>query len=236
VELHRQIYAELADPNKLHLRDLLHEIVQAPLPAPTKYRRLKWLGFGLVILLAIWLVWHWQSPTPEVLPKPAGQESIQPVAIPPGQTEPLKSDKKEVDPPPIAMANPAAFALNRDFEVRLGRQIRAMGGTAEMTSPRAGANFTIQKGYVSVHFRGTSAADNDTAQYPLILKIYNNQPAPDRPQFTVRPEIILRNADLWTFSTTQRLRLQPGLYYFTIERFADDDLIFVGKFTVGVVH
>ena len=131
------------------------------------------------------------------------------------------------------MADPAAFKLNRDFEARLGSQIRDAGGSATVKSPAQGADFTPENGSVNILFRGTAPAAADSAQFPLILRIYNNQAAAGRPVFTTGLKVDRRDSDPWTFSKTSKLSLKAGLYYFTIERTTEEDLIFVGKFTVG---
>jgi hypothetical protein len=117
----------------------------------------------------------------------------------------------------------------------LGSSVRALGGSAEIQSPAMGANFAFLNGTVKINFRGTAPADGDTAQYPLVLKIYDNRPTSGQPLFRLLPTITSRNATTgkWTFSLSPTLRLSPGLFYYTIERQADEDLIFVGKLTVG---
>ena len=124
------------------------------------------------------------------------------------------------------MADPAAFTPNREFEVRLGSTIRGTDGSAEVNSPVSGANFTPENGYVKINFRGTAPANADS----IVLKIYNNQLASQQ----VRALPTRQNAGNknGAFSSLQRLRLPPGLYYFTLERQADEELIFVGKFIV----
>jgi len=87
---------------------------------------------------------------------------------------------------------------------------------------------------VKINFRGLVPADTDTARYPLSLKIYTNQSS-GQPLLRVLPTIGNRNTATgkWVFSASQRLHLRRGLYYFTVERQSDEDLLFVGKFTVG---
>jgi len=240
VDWQRQLYQELADPQKLQLRDLMSDIVQqTPVAPPTANSKwLKGLGLILLILFGGWLAWLWLSPpreTPKVIPQ---QEEIQtpsskePVVVPPTQDTPAKSSEKT--PAPIAMADPADFLPNRDFEARLGSTIRTTDGSVEMQSPTLGANFTSANGFVKINFRGTAPADDDVSTNPLVLKIYSNRA--DQPLFNILPVINDRKTATgrWNFSSSQRLRLKPGLYYFTIERKADEDLVFVGKFTVGV--
>ncbi len=239
VELHRQLHEEFADPKKLALRDLLSDILREPPPPPAaKYGWLKGLSIALAVLLAGWVGWRWISPAAA----PPVQEEIQsapqptgPVAIPETRTTPSEPSEKTPDHP-IAMADPAAFALNREFEDRLGSGVRATGGSAEMKSPAMNADFAPENGQVKITFRGTAPADADTARYPLALKIYTNRPASSQaPLFRVLPTISNRSAATgkWAFYAPQTLRLRPGLYYFTIERQAEEDLLFVGKFTVG---
>lgn len=240
VELHRQLHEEFADPQKLQLRDLLGDILREP-PPPAPKEAGGWLkGLGLVagVLLAVWLGFRWLSPAPEHAPDAQEEKSAPPPTIPtaPVQNENTPPKPLESTPErPIAMANRAAFAPNRDFENGISSQIRAIGGPAELQSPAMGAHFTPENGFVKLNFRGTAPADADTAQYPLVLKIYSNKTPPGEALFRLLPTIANRAsaADKWTFSTVQRLRLGQGLYYFTLERRAEEDLIFVGKFTVG---
>lgn len=238
VELYRQLHEEFADPKKLALRDMLGDILREPPPPSAKHGWLKGLGIALAILLAGWMGWRWLSPAP--VSAPAGQEEIQ-SAPPP--TEPVATPGKPSDPTtppekaperPIAMAEPAAFAPNRNFEDRLGSGVRAVGGPAEMQSPAIGANLTPESGFVKITFRGTAPADANDSRQPLVLKIYDNKPASNQPLFRALPEVRPQDAaGNWAFFSSQRLRLHPGLYYFTLERQSDEELLFVGKFTVG---
>ncbi|MBP6812159.1 MAG: hypothetical protein KA138_11600 [Saprospiraceae bacterium] len=240
VELHRQLHEEFADPKKLELRDLLTDILkESPPSQSTNYGWLKWPGIALAVLFLGWVGWHWLTPALENT-QPAVEEQIksvppanEPIATPEirdPQTEPL--EKAPIRP--IAKADPAAYLPNRDFENRLGSLIRSSNGTAEMTSPAMGATFKAENGVVKINFRGAAPADGDTAQFPLVLKIFDNAVDLNKSLFQVLPTIKNRNtADgSWAFSSAQRLRLQPGLYYYTMERQADEDLIFVGKFRV----
>ncbi len=239
VELHRQLHEEFADPKKLELRDMLSDILREP-PPPAKYGWLKGLGIVLAVLLAGWMGWRWISPAPA--PAPAEQEEIksnlpptEPVATP--ETRDVPPDPSEKAPQsPIAMADPAAFAPNREFEDRLGSGVRATDGSADMKSPAMGADFALENGQVKITFRGTAPADADTARYPLALKIYTNRPVSSQaPPLRVLPTISNRSAATgkWAFYAPQTLRLRPGLYYFTLERQSDEEVLFVGKFTVG---
>jgi hypothetical protein len=239
VDLHRQLHGELEDPQKLLLRDLLTGIVREPPPARPGW--LPVLGIGLAILLTAWLGWRWLSSSGGRKAEPARQEEFK---SPPSPSEPIpgpETPQKSPEPAqktiknPIARADPAAFEPNRDFEDRLGSKLRTTGGSARMESPAMGANFSPQNGFVKIHFQGTAPADVDTAKFPLVLKIYNNRPVAGQPVFRVLPFITNRSlaTEHWTFSSSQRWRLPPGLYYYLVERQTDEDLIFVGKFTVG---
>ncbi len=125
------------------------------------------------------------------------------------------------------MANPAAFTPNSEFEARLGSTMRSTDGSAEVKSPVSGANFTPENGFVKINFRGTAPANADS----IVLKIYNNQLASQ--PVRVLPTHQNTGNKTADFSSLQRLRLPPGQYYFTLERHADEELIFVGKFRVG---
>jgi hypothetical protein len=138
-------------------------------------------------------------------------------------------------PNPIAMADKAAFKPNPVFEARLGNGgIRSTDDTqVKMQSPAKGADFTSINGLVALRFKGTATPDDSEETAPLQLNIYQNRSA-DTPVKQLEPRIANRNqqAEKWVFSANESLRLSPGLYYYTIERKADAELIFVGKFTV----
>ncbi|MEO6760502.1 MAG: hypothetical protein ABIO24_13670, partial [Saprospiraceae bacterium] len=107
--------------------------------------------------------------------------------------------------------------------------------SAEMLRPAMGADFTPVNGFVKIHFQGTVPAIADDADQPLLLKIYTNQGASNPPMLRFSPPITDRDQakGQWTFAITPRLRLRPGVYYYILERSADEDMLFVGKFTVG---
>ena len=235
VELHRQLHAELEDPKKLQLRDLLREITQAP-PKPNPFDRFKWPVVVLLILLFGWACWTWFIHTPAPAPNTPKQETITPQApvsepVATQDTPIIPTEQKERQ---IALANPADFAINRAFEDHVGSNLRATNGAAELASPRLGANFTPDNGKVNLFFKGTVGASADAQPFPLLLKIYNNQPNTE-PLFNLTPNISSqsRTTSQWAFSLSSKLRLKPGLYYFTIERQEDGDLVYTGKFTVG---
>lgn len=240
VELHRQLHQEFADTRKLHLRDLLTDMLQDPPPPPTATgSRVKWLVIAGVTLLLGSLCWYLLSPRMEET-LPAKQEELK--SAPPS-SEPIATPEKENSPSepveekqkrPIAKADPAAYTPNPNFENRLGSMIRATDGSVEMASPAMGATLKVENGVVKLNFRGKAPADADEAEFPLVLKIYDNKAVSDKFQYRITPAISDRNNSnqMWTFSASQRLRLRPGLYYYTLERQADEDLIFVGKFRV----
>lgn len=238
LELHRQLHEEFADPQKLELRDLLVDIMQKP-PAGKRAWR-KGLGLALLILLAGWIGWRWLSPVAEPAPAvpeetksvPAPDESA---AIPENRDTPT-SPRGKAPQRPIAMINPAAFTPNQDFERRLGNNLRSVEGSVEIQSPAPGTNFSLKNGMALINFQGTVPASSDTAAYPLDLKIYDNLSVIGQaPLFRIQPAITSRNnaSATWIFSSSQRLRLPPGLYYFIVEGRADEDLLFVGKFLIG---
>jgi len=238
VELQRQLHEEFADQKKLQLRDLLSDMLKEP-PPPPNNGWLKGAGIVLAVLLLGWLGWYWFSSAPENI-QPAIKEEIK---SPPPSNEPIATpENRDIPSDPteqpqdhlIAQADPAAYVPNRIFETSLDRMIRSSDGAAEMASPVMGAKLKAENGMVKINFRGFAPADGDTAQFPLILKIFDNQATIDKSLFRILPTIGNRNETdgRWTFSSPQRLRLRPGLYYFTLERQSDEDLIFVGKFSV----
>lgn len=237
VELQRQLHKEFADPKKLQLRDLLNDMLKEPPPPNDGW--LKRGGIVLAVLLLGWLGWYWFSAAPEKV-KPAIKEEIKSA---PTSNEPIAApENRDIPPAPaeqpkdqlIAQDDPAAYVPNRIFETNLDRMIRASDGAAEVTSPAMGVKLKAENGMVKINFRGFAPADGDTSRFPLVLKIFDNHAAIDKPLYRILPMIGNRNEvdGHWAFSSPQRLRLRPGLYYFTLERQADEDLIFVGKFSV----
>jgi hypothetical protein len=124
---------------------------------------------------------------------------------------------------PLAKANPSAYIPNRIFENRLESMVRSTNGKTTMTSPAVGALIKTENGVAKLNFKGSVPANEDNSQFPLVLKIFDNR---------VLPAKTNRDNPQWSFSSAQRLKLQPGLYYYTLERQMDDDLLYVGKFTV----
>lgn len=237
VELQRQLHQEFSDAQKLQLRDLMTDIVREP-PPPTINDWIKVMGIAMGIILVAWIIWQRLS-TQQATPVPDVPESTQPApSAPMAEQNPVEEPPKTTDKTPenhIALAYPPDFAPNRAFEDRLGGNIRSSGAAAEMQSPVINADYKPKNGYVQINFRGSAPADTDTAQFPLVLNIYTNLPDATQPVLRLQPIIKNREsaAGKWTFSSVQKLKLLPGLYYFTLERQANEDLIFVGKFTVG---
>ncbi len=235
VELHRQLQAEFEDPKKLQLRDLMREITQTP-PKPNLFERFKWPLVVLLILLFGWAGWTWFTLTSEPVPNTPKQEIIPPQtpASEPVATQDTPTIATEQQERPIAMANPADFAINRAFEDHVGGNLRATNGAAELATPRIGADLKLYNGKVTLFFKGTVGASSDTQRFPLLLKIYTNQPNAE-PVFTLNPNISSesRATSQWAFVLSAKVSMKPGLYYFTIERQEDGDLVYIGKFTVG---
>jgi hypothetical protein len=133
---------------------------------------------------------------------------------------------------PLAKANPSAYIPNRIFENRLESMVRSTNGKTTMTSPAVGALIKTENGVAKLNFKGSVPANEDNSQFPLVLKIFDNQNSDDKFLYRVLPAKTNRDNPQWSFSSAQRLKLQPGLYYYTLERQMDDDLLYVGKFTV----
>jgi len=237
IELHRQIHQEFSDPKKLKLRDVMGDILrQEPAPPEVADRKwLKWLGLALIVLLGAGMIWWMSDSTAQKETPGAPSQPVQ--QIQPKATD-LKEEPKQPEQAtqnPIAMADKASFRPNMVFETRLGNGgIRSTDGTEiQINSPAPGADFSIQNGQVKVNFAGTVLADDDQEEFPLQINLYNNRSS-DTPIAQFTPAISNRKepSEKWNYTSRQTLRLPAGLYYYTLERRADAELIFVGKFTV----
>lgn len=235
VDLHRQLQEEFVDPQKLQLRDMMSDILRDT-PAPPNAPQPNWLkilGMALLVLLGVWAIWRMVFPIQENAPTvpPTQQELQTPTQVPSKGPDSIP----QTPPEPIAMADRTAFKSNPVFEARLGNGgIRSTDGkVVEMQSPALGADFKAVKGVVTLYFKGTALSDDDQSENPIQINIYASK-STDTPLAQLLPDISNRNekTEKWAFSTRKALRLPPGLYYFTIERQIDSDLIFVGKFTV----
>lgn len=236
VELHQQLHTEFADPKKLQLRDMMADILLQE-PAPPELESNKWLkigGIALLVLLGAGLIYWISASAQKELPTLPTQP-IQQTPNPPKDSNQLDLPKPPVQEP-IAMANTAAFKPNPVFESRLGNGGIRSSESAEVAfqSPGSGADYTLVNGQVKIQFKGSIKADDDEAGFPLQLSLYNNR-STDTPVAQFNPAILNRNeqSEKWNFSSKQTLRLPEGLYYFTLERQANAELVFVGKFTVG---
>ncbi len=237
LELHRQLHAEFADPKKLQLRDMLSDIMQQE-PAPPAVAGPNWLKIGgivLIALLGIWGISRMLTPGPNNTPVKSDLPEQTPTQQKAVDPDTLAKQPTYAAPNPIAIADKAAFKPNPVFEARLGNGgIRSTDDTqVKMQSPAEGADFISVNGLVALRFKGTVTPDDSEETAPLQLNIYQNRSA-DTPVKQLEPSIANRNqqSEKWGFSANESLRLSPGLYYYTIERKADAELIFVGRFTV----
>lgn len=236
IELHRQIHQEFSDPKKLQLRDLMGDILsQEPAPPEVADRKwMKWLGVALIVLLGAGMIWWMSASTQKEIPGTPSQpaQQIQPKASD-QEEEPKQPEKAPQNP--IAMADKASFRPNTVFEARLGNGgIRSTDGAeVQIKIPAVGADFSSQNGLVKVNFAGTVPANEDPQEFPLQINLYNNRSS-DTPVAQFTPAISNRKepSEKWNYTSRQTLRLPAGLYYYTLERRTDAELIFVGKFTV----
>ncbi len=237
LELHQQIHAEFADPKKLQLRDMLTDILQQE-PTPTEAEKpsngWKLAGLVLIVLLGAGLIWwmagQTKNPMPSAPEQPQQTAPIQQTGNDPDTTQSGKTPSNA-----IAMVDKAAFKANKVFEARLGNGGIRSSDAAEskMTQPAMGANFTAANGQVKINFSGTIPSEADAEELPLQISVYNNL-STDVPVAQFAPQMTNRNQQVekWTFSSRQMLRLTAGLYYYTLERKSDGELMYVGKFTV----
>lgn len=237
LELHQQLQEEFADPKKLQLRDMLTDILQQE-PTPTEAEKpsnaWKMVGIVLIVLLGAGLIWwmtgQTKTPVPAAPEQPQQTAPIQQTGNDPDTNQSIKTPSN-----PIAMADKAAFKANKVFEARLGNGgIRSSDASeVKMTNPILGADFRSANGQVKISFAGTVPAEEDAEEFPLQVSVFNNLSA-EKPIAQFAPSIPNRNqqTEPWAFSARQTLRLQAGLYYFTLERKSDGELMYVGKFTV----
>lgn len=236
LELHRQLQEEFEDAEKTQLRFKMANIVrETPTPKdsarPKPYKLLVVIG---LLLLAIWGIWQLSRTFFETLPTVPTQQDSSPLPPPQKSSDSIPKPPAKSPSEPIAMVNRAAFKPNPAFEQQLGNGgIRSgQGEEVRMKNPVLGADYKAVKGRVKIQFNGTVASDGDTAEHPLRVKVFASQSA-DKPVAQFEPNIQNRTAQYWDFSIVQSLRLDDGLYYYFLERQADEQLVFVGKFTVG---
>jgi hypothetical protein len=229
VELHRQLHAEFADPRKLALRDMLSDIVQETPAAPPSANRWWWWG-GLILLLLITGIWYTRQtdvPTSPTTPQNSSPDIQAPNQSPVAPVQPMPA------PEPIAKATGPGFKVNPAFETRLGNGGIRSGSAKDVIVqfPTANANFMIENGGVALRFLGSLPPEGDIQANPLQIKIYNNQPN-SKPVLELNPAI-KELQDKWQYSISSKARLTPGVYYYTLEWTETEDLLYVGKFTVG---
>ncbi|MBL7809601.1 MAG: hypothetical protein JNN28_17405 [Saprospiraceae bacterium] len=224
VELERQLQAEFSDPRKLALRDMMADIVQETPSAPKSGNRW-WILMILAGLLVIGAWYFW--PNAET---PA--HSAPPVVAPPTTDTTPVQQTAPVNPEPIAKADGQKFKPNPVFETRLGNGgIRSGdGGEVNFQAPRPNAVLPMQNKSVALSFKGQVSAGDDIQGTPLSIKVYNNQPG-SKAVLELKPGVTA-NQDKWSFSAAQSAKLEPGVYYYTLEWTETEELIYVGKFRV----
>lgn len=227
VQVQRQLHAEFSDPGKLALRDMLADIVQENGPAQSTpdYR---WWILGILAVLLTFGVWRFwpTSQEPETAPKftpPVIKAPEQETTLPPAQAPAQE---------PIAKADGPRFKPNPVFEARLGNGgVRSGdGGEVNFQTPRLNAVLPLQNKSVALSFKGQVSAGDDIQGTPLSIKVYNNQSG-SKALLELKPGLTA-NQDKWNFSATQSAKLEPGVYYFTLEWTETEEMIYVGKFRV----
>ncbi len=128
---------------------------------------------------------------------------------------------------PIAQADPADFLLNAEMEYMVSGGVRSGNLEVKISSPANGADFRLGKnGEALIKFAGKMDAEADA---DLVLAIYNNKEV-NKPETTL-PLDVKKTTDGWAFEIPQRLKLNPGLYYFAIEK--GGEAVYTGRFTIG---
>ncbi|MDO8970442.1 MAG: hypothetical protein Q7U74_07130, partial [Saprospiraceae bacterium] len=192
-------------------------------------------GIVVLILLSIAAWWYWSAASPEkALPAPPPQQTA-PNQTLPSEDKTAPGTEEQIDKPrPIAMAKGRNFTPNPDFEARMGgSMIRSSAGeSVSIQMPTPATDFKIVQGLAKLQFKGSVPADDDLSEQPIAINIFNNKPN-SAPVARILPTISTPNSGTWTFSVKHEAKLSPGQYYFVLERVQSEDLLWVGKFTVG---
>ncbi len=230
IALHQQIQKDF-DAGRLHLRANLRNIMNEPLPVeavskPGKGRT--WLAGLLLLCIVLGVIWSiskWgqsvQTPSPDAPATP-------PVASPAPDTLVEAPKQKE----PIAMLDPARFKVNPSMEALVNSKVRSESMEVKMSRPANGVQLVSdEKGMCQLRFTGTILMQSDPAPTAFVLSFFNNVNA-SKPVLET-PVLVEKEGDnALKFDFQQRLKLQAGLYYFTIEAVEGGEILYAGKCSI----
>ena len=231
VELHRRLHKDY-DTGRMQLRATLHDILYESLPPDSpstsggkRHWRL-WFGLLVLILVAIWWgfgLWKKSEPVAPAVPLPVE------APLPKSDTMPAPIKHEE----PIAMADPARYQPNPGMEAFVNSHLRSESITIKMRRPANGIRLMPnEKGLVSIRIAGDANWGEDLEPSPLILSFFDNRDT-NRPLAEMPIVGNKTSANSLDFDVSKRLKLQPGLYYFTIEAGDKGEILYAGKFLVG---
>jgi hypothetical protein len=243
VELQQRLRTSQPDPREAELRAMMTESLQPARVDPYNYQWGKIIGGLGLTLFVLWLILTQGPALVMMAPRPSAYTPRVEETPPPPAPAPVVTEEYEpilgtpvepaVDPTaetPAAPRPAAPFAPDEAFEGRLGYR-GPTGDTIIVTSPGLAEHFPGETGVVEIPFRGSVTGTSDTVLFPLRIQIFNNQPL-DGPLLEFSPDVIDRTGP-WTFASTRRLRIQPGLYYFAVDRQVGPRAVYIGKFTIG---
>lgn len=230
IALHQQVQQDF-DAGRLHLRANLRNILNEPLQVEEASKSRKgrpWLP-GLLLLCIItgvvWSIWQWGQPTPMVLP---AAPATPPVASPAPDTNFAAPEPEK----PIAKLDPARFKVNPSMEALVNSKVRSESMEVKMRRPANGVRLVPdERGISRLRFTGTILIQSDPAPTAFVLSFFNNvntgKSVLEVP-FLVKKE---GNSDL-KFDFQQALKLQSGLYYYTIEALEEGEVLYAGKCSI----
>ena len=230
IALHQQIQQDF-DAGRLQLRANLRNIMNEPLQEQAVSKPVKrrpWLAGLLlfcIILGIIWSIWQWGQPAQT--PPPAAP-ATPPIASPAPDTIEEAPKQKE----PIAMLDPARFKLNPSMEALVNSKVRSESMEVRMSLPANGVRLVPdEKGISQLRFTGTILIQSDPAPTEFVLSFFNNVNA-GKPVLETPVLVEKESENALKFDFQQRLKLQAGLYYFTIEAVEGGEILYAGKCSI----
>ena len=228
VALHQHLQKDF-DAGRKNLREGLRKVMEEPLPADQSaktYRKSLWLlGIGLAGLILVWFAvnfWGAAETPPHQDPAPT-----------PIQTPQIEQDTKLPAPnPPIAQIDPARYKPNASMEAFVNSKVRSESIAVQLSRPIHDARvFTDQKSSFRLRFTGTILIQEAQVEKAFTLAFFDNQNT-NKPVFEIPLAGQKTAQNGLEFDFQAPLKLQPGLYYFTIEAVDEGEVLYAGRFRV----
>jgi hypothetical protein len=234
VSFQTQLFASLRDRETDRLKKILQQAeaqYQNPL-VPKKPNHKLWV-YGIVVLLILMTLFFLltekikqpSTPTQPETPTETPKKEVLPNKTPNQQSTPNVILPKETQP----VAKAADLAPNTSFEVLISSQLRSETQGFILKQPIVGDSYQSRPNEdISLHFEG-SILPVDGKNIELKLDIYNNKNR--KPIFTGTYGV-QKFENKSTFDFQQKLKLNPGLYYYVFENQETGELVWVGKLLV----